>query len=137
MGQAHGPTWPRGARPIELLVVDVDGVLTDGVIAIDDRGVETKHFHVRDGLADRALAPGREAGGDPLGPTGRGGRPPGRRAQASRPWSRGWPRRGSRSRALLAELGLEPRQVCFVGDDLVDLPVLGVGRPGRLSRRMR
>ena len=40
-------------RPIELLVVDVDGVLTDGVIAVDDRGVETKHFHVRDGLAYR------------------------------------------------------------------------------------
>ena len=37
--------------PIELLLVDVDGVLTDGVIAIDDRGVETKHFHVRDGSA--------------------------------------------------------------------------------------
>src|SRR3954451_22699862 len=37
--------------PIELLVVDVDGVLTDGVIALDDRGVETKHFHVRDGSA--------------------------------------------------------------------------------------
>src|SRR5438477_12067229 len=38
-------------EPIELLVVDVDGVLTDGVIAVDDHGVETKHFHVRDGLA--------------------------------------------------------------------------------------
>src|SRR5438477_44291 len=37
--------------PIELLLVDVDGVLTDGVIALDDRGVETKHFHVRDGSA--------------------------------------------------------------------------------------
>src|SRR5947209_19013572 len=37
--------------PVELLVVDVDGVLTDGVIAIDDHGVETKHFHVRDGSA--------------------------------------------------------------------------------------
>src|SRR5690349_23865409 len=37
--------------PIELLLVDVDGVLTDGVIAVDDRGVETKHFHVRDGSA--------------------------------------------------------------------------------------
>src|SRR5258707_12586688 len=36
---------------IELLVVDVDGVLTDGVIALDDHGVETKHFHVRDGGA--------------------------------------------------------------------------------------
>ncbi len=38
-------------QPIELLVADVDGVLTDGVIALDDRGVETKHFHVRDGMA--------------------------------------------------------------------------------------
>ena len=38
-------------QPIELLVADVDGVLTDGVIVLDDRGVETKHFHVRDGLA--------------------------------------------------------------------------------------
>ena len=34
---------------IELLVLDVDGVLTDGVIVVDDHGVETKHFHVRDG----------------------------------------------------------------------------------------
>src|SRR5262249_42932187 len=38
-------------QPIELLAGDVDGVLTDGVIAVDDAGVETKHFHVRDGLA--------------------------------------------------------------------------------------
>src|SRR3954447_7616277 len=37
--------------PIEVLVVDVDGVLTDGVIAVDDHGVETKRFHVRDGWA--------------------------------------------------------------------------------------
>src|ERR1700761_73499 len=37
--------------PIALLLMDVDGVLTDGVIAVDDRGVETKHFHVRDGSA--------------------------------------------------------------------------------------
>ena len=34
---------------IELLVLDVDGVLTDGAIVVDDRGVESKHFHVRDG----------------------------------------------------------------------------------------
>ena len=52
----------RAARPIELLVVDVDGVLTDGVIAIDDRGVETKHFHVRDGSGVRPLAEGRASG---------------------------------------------------------------------------
>ena len=34
---------------IELLVVDVDGVLTDGRIIVDDNGVETKNYHVRDG----------------------------------------------------------------------------------------
>ena len=36
-------------KSIVLLLLDVDGVLTDGRIIIDDRGVETKHFHVRDG----------------------------------------------------------------------------------------
>jgi 3-deoxy-D-manno-octulosonate 8-phosphate phosphatase (KDO 8-P phosphatase) len=37
--------------PIELLVTDIDGVMTDGKIVLDDRGIETKNFHVRDGLA--------------------------------------------------------------------------------------
>ena len=37
------------ARAIKLLLLDVDGVLTDGRIILDDRGVETKHFDVRDG----------------------------------------------------------------------------------------
>lgn len=36
---------------IELLVLDVDGVMTDGSINIDDDGRETKRFHVRDGYA--------------------------------------------------------------------------------------
>jgi 3-deoxy-D-manno-octulosonate 8-phosphate phosphatase (KDO 8-P phosphatase) len=37
------------AEKIRLVLFDVDGVLTDGAISIDDRGVETKRFHVRDG----------------------------------------------------------------------------------------
>ena len=37
------------ARAIKLLLLDVDGVLTDGRIILDDRGVETKQFDVRDG----------------------------------------------------------------------------------------
>ena len=36
-------------RKIKLLLLDVDGVLTDGGIVIDDRGVESKRFDVRDG----------------------------------------------------------------------------------------
>jgi 3-deoxy-D-manno-octulosonate 8-phosphate phosphatase (KDO 8-P phosphatase) len=39
----------KKAQDIKLLLLDVDGVLTDGGIIIDDRGVETKHFNVRDG----------------------------------------------------------------------------------------
>ena len=37
------------ARKIKLLLLDVDGVLTDGGIYLDDRGVEIKRFDVRDG----------------------------------------------------------------------------------------
>ena len=39
---------------IQLIIFDVDGVLTDGSITINDHGVESKRFHVRDGLAMRA-----------------------------------------------------------------------------------
>lgn len=41
---------PEAARLIRLLVLDVDGVLTDGSIMLDDDGRETKRFNVRDGL---------------------------------------------------------------------------------------
>ena len=109
---------------IELLVVDVDGVLTDGAIVVDDRGVESKHFHVRDGLAYSLW---HEAGKQSAILSGRKAEVVDRRAaelKIAASWPRGWPTRGGRSVALLAELGLEARQACFVGDDLVDLPVL-------------
>src|SRR3954451_16330962 len=51
MGEKAAAELAARCAPIELLVVDVDGVLTDGAIVIDDPGVESKHFHVRDGLA--------------------------------------------------------------------------------------
>jgi 3-deoxy-D-manno-octulosonate 8-phosphate phosphatase (KDO 8-P phosphatase) len=38
-------------RSIELLLSDVDGVMTDGRIIYDNQGIETKRFHVRDGVA--------------------------------------------------------------------------------------
>ncbi len=37
-------------KPIEMILSDVDGVLTDGSLVFDNEGIETKHFHVRDGL---------------------------------------------------------------------------------------
>ena len=38
------------ARRITLLLSDVDGVLTDGSVVLDNQGIETKQFHIRDGL---------------------------------------------------------------------------------------
>lgn len=43
------------AKEIKLLLLDVDGVLTDGSIVYSDRGEEIKSFHVRDGLGIKLL----------------------------------------------------------------------------------
>src|SRR5262249_40336449 len=120
---SSSPGLAERCGPVELLLVDVDGVLTDGVIAVDDRGVETKHFHVRDGSAislwrragkRAAILSGRaaaavEAGGAELGIA---------------PVIQGAAEKGPPFRTLIAELGLDATQVCYVGDDIPDLPVL-------------
>jgi 3-deoxy-D-manno-octulosonate 8-phosphate phosphatase (KDO 8-P phosphatase) len=119
------PATDLAARrgPIELLVVDVDGVLTDGVIALDDRGVETKHFHVRDGSA---IALWRKAGK-------RAAILSGRRAAAVdiRAAELGIERvvqgageKGEPFRAIVAGFGLDTGQACYMGDDLADLPAV-------------
>lgn len=117
------PDVAARCEPIELLVVDVDGVLTDGVIAIDDNGVETKHFHVRDGSA---LVWWRKAGKRAAILSGRRAAAVDRRAEelGIAPVIQGAPRKAEPFRTLLAELGVDAQAVCYVGDDLPDLPVL-------------
>jgi 3-deoxy-D-manno-octulosonate 8-phosphate phosphatase (KDO 8-P phosphatase) len=123
------PTRPTDAElaarcgPIELLVVDVDGVLTDGVIALDDRGVETKHFHVRDGSA---ISLWRKAGKRAAILSGRWAPLVDRRAAelGMAPVIQGAANKGGPFRELIERLGLDARQVCFMGDDLADLSVL-------------
>src|SRR5262249_21161396 len=110
-------------EPIELLVVDVDGVLTDGVIAVDDLGVETKHFHVRDGLA---YALWHRAGKQAAILSGRKAAAVEHRARELKIAHvlQGHEQKAGPLRTLIDELGLAPHQVCFVGDDLADLPAL-------------
>lgn len=45
---------PSSIKQIKLVVLDVDGVLTDGRITLNSRGQESKSFHARDGLGIRA-----------------------------------------------------------------------------------
>ena len=112
----------RCAR-IELLIVDVDGVLTDGRIVVDDRGVETKNFHVRDGLG---LAVWRRAGKRSAILSGRSAQVVDRRAEELKidRVYQGVEDKGGALRSLLEELALEPERACYVGDDLNDLPAL-------------
>lgn len=111
--------------PIELLVLDVDGVLTDGIIALDDAGLETKHFHVRDGAG---ITFWLKAGKRVAVLSGRSAAVVDRRAAelGIAPVIQGVSEKRGPFRTLMAEMDLEPRQVCFMGDDLPDLPALAL-----------
>src|SRR5262249_9735313 len=108
---------------IELLLLDVDGVLTDGGIIYDDAGRELKQFHVRDGLALKYWQLiGKQAGIL----TGRTSRVVDVRARevGITLVIQGAADKLAGYRNILAQTGKQTLQVCFVGDDLPDLPIL-------------
>ena len=117
------PSLADRCRPITALVLDVDGVLTDGGIVYGDDGVELKQFHVRDGSG---LVIWRRAGKRAAVISGRRSRVVEVRAAelGVAPVLQGVADKLAAYRQLLAETGLRPEEVCFVGDDLPDLPVL-------------
>ena len=108
---------------VELLVLDVDGVLTDGTIVYADDGVEIKTFHVRDGSG---LKLWQREGKRAAIISGRRSRTVEIRAAelGISPVVQGAPEKLDSYRQLLADTGLRAEQVCFVGDDLPDLPLL-------------
>ncbi|HET6574750.1 MAG TPA: HAD family hydrolase, partial [Fimbriiglobus sp.] len=112
----------RAAR-IELLLLDVDGVLTDGSVVYSDAGEELKRFHVRDGSG---LKLWRAAGKRAAIVSGRASAAVERRAAelGIAPVLQGRDDKLRVFEELLAALGLTADRVCAVGDDLADLPVL-------------
>ncbi|WP_165247241.1 KdsC family phosphatase [Paludisphaera soli] len=108
---------------IRILAVDVDGVLTDGRIIVDDEGVESKNFHVRDGLG---FALWHKVGKGSAILSGRRAKVVERRAAELKIQRvvQGLDDKAAAFRALLEETGATAEQVCYVGDDLIDLPVL-------------
>ncbi|MGD8387340.1 MAG: HAD hydrolase family protein [Desulfobacteraceae bacterium] len=111
------------AADIRLLVLDVDGVLTDGRILLDERGEEIKAFHVRDGYGlKRIMAAGVEV----VLITGRSSGAVAQRAKelGIQEVHQGVEEKGALLDALMRERGLEERHVCCMGDDLPDLPLL-------------
>jgi 3-deoxy-D-manno-octulosonate 8-phosphate phosphatase (KDO 8-P phosphatase) len=116
-------TLAERCASIEFLLLDVDGVLTDGGIIYEDAGRELKQFHVRDGSALKfwQLA-GKRAGIL----TGRTSKVVDVRAKeiGIEPVLQGAADKLSAYRDMLTRLGLQPGQTAFVGDDLPDIPVL-------------
>lgn len=115
------PNWPPD--PIKLLILDVDGTLTDGGLYYGADGLALKRFSVRDGLGlvavqklgvEVVLISGDET---PIVP-----------ARAARLGIRavymGCDDKAPVVREVLAERQLPPEQAVFMGDDMADLPAM-------------
>jgi 3-deoxy-D-manno-octulosonate 8-phosphate phosphatase (KDO 8-P phosphatase) len=115
------------ARDIRLVVLDVDGVLTDGRLYISARGEEFKVFHVRDGSGIVALL---KAGVEVAIISGRDSPAVQRRADelGIRHVRQGIGDKAAALAELLGVLGVTAHQVACVGDDTPDVPILRQAR---------
>lgn len=111
------------ARQIRLVIFDVDGVLTDGSLYLGDDGQEYKAFHSRDGHGMKLL----QSTGVTIGIiTGRTSQVVKLRMDSlgvSHVYQGQLDKLPAYHR-LRTELGLEADQIAYVGDDLVDLPIM-------------
>ncbi len=111
------------AARVTLLLLDVDGVLTDGGIVYDDSGREIKRFHVRDGHGIKML---QRAGVEVGIITGRNS---GVVALRAKELGIALVRQGAMDkvaawREIVALRGLPPEATAYVGDDIVDVPLM-------------
>ena len=111
------------AKEIRLLLLDVDGVLTDGSVVYAQSGSELKSFNTKDGFGIRLL---QEAGIEVGLITARSSEAVQRRAQDLK---LAHVYQGVRNKIeafdrILAEQKLSPQQVAYMGDDWLDLPLL-------------
>ncbi len=111
------------AREIKLLLLDVDGVLTDGSIIYTHSGTEMKAFSTKDGFGIRLL---QEAGVEVGVITARSSEAVQRRAQDLK---LAHVYQGVRNKIeafdkILSEQGLSAQEIAYMGDDWLDLPLL-------------
>jgi len=111
------------AKQIRLIIFDVDGVLTDGTLYLGDDGQEYKAFNSRDGLGMKLL----QKNGVKIGIiTGRTSNVVTIRMESLgiRHVYQGQRHKVPAFEELRDKLGLKNEQIAYVGDDVVDLPVM-------------
>lgn len=111
------------ARGLQLMLFDVDGVLTDGMLYLGDKGELIKAFNARDGHGLKMLA---ESGVEVGILSSRQSPIVAQRARelGIRLVMQGEPDKGKAFAKLLAGRRLHAQQVGFMGDDVLDLPVM-------------
>ena len=122
-----GPRVRKGAEEkaarVRLFLVDVDGVLTDGGIIFDGNGVETKRFHVRDGHGIKMMQRAGIEVGIITGRTSPVVRIRAEELGISR-IRQGAHDKVAAWREMLEDSGISPEESAYVGDDIVDVPLL-------------
>lgn len=109
--------------PLKLVAFDVDGILTDGGLYLSDSGEEFKRFNSLDGHGLKML---KATGVELAIITGRTSKCVEMRAKnlgITRLYQ-GVEDKHDAMRSLLADLRLEPECAAFMGDDVIDLPVM-------------
>lgn len=111
------------ARNIKLIAFDIDGVMTDGGLHYTDDGGELKTFNVQDGLGLKLM---QRAGFELAIVTGRKSGVVAARAAdlGIEHVYQGVADKGATVSGLLDKLGLDWQACAFMGDDLIDLPVM-------------
>lgn len=117
------------AKDIKLVILDVDGVMTDGRIVIDDNGVESRNFDIKDGMGvvvmmmsgvEVAIITSKKSGAV---------RHRAEELKIKR-FHEGIKKKTEPYEEMLKEMGITDAQVAYVGDDLVDLSMMKrVGLP--------
>lgn len=111
------------AEPVRLLLLDVDGVLTDGSLIYSENGAEAKSFNTQDGLGIQLV---QKAGVDVGIITARSSELVRRRAEelGMKYIAQGVANKLVAFKEILRQASLKPYQVCYMGDDWIDLSLL-------------
>lgn len=120
-------------KKIKLLLLDVDGVLTDGSIIYNDNGTETKAFNAKDGLGIRLLMDAGISVGIVTG----------RKSDALLHRCRnlgidlvydGIKDKAAMLKGIIETTGISSAEIAFMGDDLPDIPLMKlVGLPASVA----
>ena len=117
------------AKNIKLVILDVDGVMTDGRIVIDDNGVESRNFDIKDGMGVVVLMmSGVEVA---IITSNKSGAVRHRAEELKiKRFYEGIKKKTEPYEEILKEMNITDAEVAYVGDDLVDLSMMKrVGLP--------